>query len=35
VVKANTARYMRRGKPAHRSDLVNHNDHTMRVIHAP
>jgi group II intron reverse transcriptase/maturase len=29
VVKANTARYMRRGKPAHRSDLVNHNDHTI------
>jgi group II intron reverse transcriptase/maturase len=29
VVKANTTRYMRRGKPAHRSDLVNHNDHTI------
>jgi len=29
VVKANTTRYMRRGKPAHRSDLVNHDDHTI------
>jgi len=29
VVKANTARHMRRGKPAHRSDLVNHDDHTI------
>jgi len=29
VVKANTTRYMRRGKPAHRPDLVNHDDHTI------
>jgi group II intron reverse transcriptase/maturase len=29
VVKTATARYMRRGKPAHRSDLVNHDDHTI------
>jgi hypothetical protein len=29
VIKAKTARYMRRGKPAHRSDLVNQNDYTI------
>ncbi len=29
VIKAKSARYMRRGKPAHRSDLVNQNDHTI------
>jgi len=29
VIKAKTARYLRRGKPAHRSDLVNHSDHTI------
>ena len=29
MIKAKTARYMRRGKPAHRSDLVNQNDYTI------
>src|SRR6478672_7642587 len=29
VIKVATSRYMRRGKPAHRSDLVNQNDHTI------
>ena len=29
VIKAKSARYLRRGKPAHRSDLVNQNDHTI------
>jgi group II intron reverse transcriptase/maturase len=29
VIKAKTTRYMRRGKPAHRSDLLNHSDHTI------
>ncbi|MDP9185060.1 MAG: reverse transcriptase domain-containing protein [Actinomycetota bacterium] len=29
VIKAKTAQYMRRGKPAHRSDLVNEDDHTI------
>jgi len=29
VIKAKCAQYMRRGKPAHRSDLVNESDHTI------
>jgi group II intron reverse transcriptase/maturase len=29
VIKAKTAQYMRRGKPAHRTELVNHTDHTI------
>ena len=29
VIKAKTARYTRRGKPAHRSDLVNQDDYTI------
>jgi hypothetical protein len=29
VIKAKSARYMRRGKPAHRRDLINESDHTI------
>jgi group II intron reverse transcriptase/maturase len=29
VIKAKMAPYMRRGKPAHRSDLINQDDHTI------
>lgn len=29
VIKAKCAQYMRRGKPAHRRDLVNESDHTI------
>jgi group II intron reverse transcriptase/maturase len=29
VIKAKNAQYMRRGKPAHRPDLVNQDDHTI------
>jgi group II intron reverse transcriptase/maturase len=29
VIKAKMAPYMRRGKPAHRPDLINHDDHTI------
>ena len=33
VVKANSARYMRRGKPAHRSPLMNDDDHVIIGIY--
>lgn len=29
VIKAKCARYLQRGKPAHRTRLVNHSDHTI------
>jgi Type II intron maturase/Homeodomain-like domain len=29
VIKATCARYLQRGKPAHRTQLVNHDDHTI------
>ncbi|MCA1709864.1 MAG: hypothetical protein LC808_43920 [Actinobacteria bacterium] len=29
MIKAKNAQYMRRGKPAHRPDLVNQDDHTI------